>query len=340
VQVADFGQEANCAGRVALVDDDVEFLDDLAGYLRGVGFAVITCERPSLAIRFVRRLQPEALLLDFDMPGRSGLQILEELRAGSSTHEIPVLLLTAHDQPEVRRGGWSRQLDDFIPKLTDRDELSLRLRRAIERRRLDRDRSAGWSGFSGGVRAQLALNDLLRTDYGESGADWPGPALYVLQLPALHLLANSDRPELLGAYLTCFRALAHRIRDNLVRSARRTLSEVPACEAGPDWVVFGVLDGTAGPASGDDALLRARLGRRVQVANRLLRSLALGARDFLVALPDQGLVRRGLPRFRLLEFRFPGRATLDWSICALLTADIIAETPADSDVVPLRYYEL
>ena len=237
------------AGRIVLVDDDVEFLDELSDYLSRSGFIVSAWHRPTLAGRFLRFVQPEAVLLDFDMPGVSGLQILQQLRARSETRSIPVLLLTAHDHPEIRAGGWSHQLDDFIPKGTDRAEIRMRLTRAVERFRENRIHEHA-TGLPAGPTGRAQLSAALTAAFAHdatpgSNADDEALAgeqvdvdqagavrsVFVLRFFGFELFQRGDRPELVDGYRRCFRALAHRLRDVLDLTAI-------ACEAGPDCVIY------------------------------------------------------------------------------------------------------
>lgn len=306
--------------RVTLVDDDIEFLDELSQYLTANGFTVSVWHRPALAWRFIRRERPEALLLDFDMPGVSGLQILERLRETSETHPIPVLLLTAHDHPEIRTGGWSHQLDDFIPKGTDRAEIRLRLARAVERARENQMQSS-FSGLPSGPGAEQRFTEALAGQFeaGSRAARESGQiqeeSIFVLQFPGFEEFLRGDRPELLEAFRSGWFRLAHRIRDGLGRTRDRNHSISPAIawELNPEKIFYCravLMESEArGRDSQENVSVRQTLRRRVTAANRYLRSRSGGEPNYL-AVKGRQLIRRSLPSFRLHEFCFRDRASL------------------------------
>ncbi len=321
---------------VALVDDDIEFLDELAEYLSGRGFRVAACHRPGLAWRFVRRERPEALLLDFDMPGVSGLQVLERLRETSETSAIPVLLLTAHDHPRVRSVGWSKRLDDFIPKGTDRLEIELRLKRAVERFR-ERQAYVSDTGLPAGPGARNAFSRALQTGSADAGGV---DSVFALQLPGFASLAASDRGALYTAYQAVCIRLAHRVRDGLRRKGASRLagesqadSETlhPVCawqeSAGRFFYYSERSMGPTPPAVDEQASQRLeavrRVSRLVAAANRLLAALSPGEPSYL-ALQGQRLVRRRLPAFQLHEFRFRGRVDLSVDRLMEFTGEALA----------------
>lgn len=291
--------------RIALVDDDLEFLDSLNEYFTARGCIVRSWHRPTLAFRFLRRLAPDAVVLDFDMPGMSGLQILERLRRSSATEQLPVLLLTAHDQPEIRDAGWSRQLDDFIPKGTSQGEIHLRLTRAVGRAREAR-RLRSLSEQPAGPGAMQDFSTAL------SAAAHQEQTILALQLAELEGLRASDRPELFESFVACFAALAHRLRDLVGTdlSAGGALRDLPLSLEARSGLVY-ILAGanrskTQRPDEQPGRAPADRAARSVLAANRYLRRLGGGLRDMLVAR-ENGLVRAPVPQVALLEFQLSAR---------------------------------
>jgi two-component system response regulator QseB len=72
-----------------------------------------------------------AMVLDLGLPGISGMDVLQQIRAGGS--KIPVLILTARDSTQDRVSGLNGGADDFLNKTTDIEELVARLRALIRR---------------------------------------------------------------------------------------------------------------------------------------------------------------------------------------------------------------
>ena len=91
---------------ILVVDDDVPILILMKNLLREFGFDSITAGTGQEAIEHARAHKPSLILLDRNMPGMSGDEVLRELRSDGSV-EIPVLLLSGEPIPpdEVKRIG-------------------------------------------------------------------------------------------------------------------------------------------------------------------------------------------------------------------------------------------
>ena len=78
-----------------------------------------------------RSTLPDVIVLDIGLPGMDGWEVLSHLRSGSDTHEIKVLVLTAHAQPEVAQQAAKGGADDFMTKPFRPGELRERLERLV-----------------------------------------------------------------------------------------------------------------------------------------------------------------------------------------------------------------
>lgn len=100
--------------KVLLVEDHPElraaFLSLLSREFQVVG----TVDRGDLVLEAAERLLPDALVLDVSLPGRSGLQVLPELRA--RLPKMAIVMLTAHDEPMYRRAALRMGADAFLSK--------------------------------------------------------------------------------------------------------------------------------------------------------------------------------------------------------------------------------
>lgn len=119
--------------RVHLVDDDLDHSESIAEYLSDTGMVVSTGHDAVRAFRFIRRTRPQVVVLDHEMPKRTGLEVLGQIRSSPVTRSLPVILLTG----VLRRGllleGFARGLDDFITKPCDPEELAWRIRAVASR---------------------------------------------------------------------------------------------------------------------------------------------------------------------------------------------------------------
>ena len=134
----------NSHAEILVVDDDAMSRRVLAKLLTAAGYNCRVCKDGSEALETVRAKPPSLLLLDFDMPGLNGGEVLTRLRADrhSAVSQIPTILLTAHGSEESEVSCLQAGADDFVTKpvnaavLRARIETQLRLRSM--RRQLER----------------------------------------------------------------------------------------------------------------------------------------------------------------------------------------------------------
>jgi FixJ family two-component response regulator len=86
--------------QVAIVDDDDSFARAISRLLRASGFEVCTYPSAEAFLTPTLPLQPDCLVLDIQLGGMSGLELLRRLRELGSL--VPAIFVTAHDAPEVR----------------------------------------------------------------------------------------------------------------------------------------------------------------------------------------------------------------------------------------------
>ncbi len=120
--------------RLLLVDDDVDVRASvrLGFELQWRDIEVLEAERGADALRLVEEHRPDLVLLDVGLPDIDGYGVLREIRAFSS---VPVIMLTARDQPIDKVRGLEGGADDYIAKPFDHLELMARVRAVL--RRLD-----------------------------------------------------------------------------------------------------------------------------------------------------------------------------------------------------------
>ena len=82
-------------GTVLIVDDEEDLADTVELLLRRRGFRVFKIHDGRIALESARELLPDLILLDYELPGLDGLQVVEQLRADETLREIPVLLASA-----------------------------------------------------------------------------------------------------------------------------------------------------------------------------------------------------------------------------------------------------
>jgi two-component system, OmpR family, alkaline phosphatase synthesis response regulator PhoP len=102
--------------KVLVVDDDPDLLDLLSYNLRKAGFWVGTASDGVQALKKVRLLSPDLMLLDVMLPELDGLAVCELLRRDPATANIPIILLTALSSELARISGLGSGADDYVTK--------------------------------------------------------------------------------------------------------------------------------------------------------------------------------------------------------------------------------
>ncbi len=113
---------------ILIVDDLPANIKVLEAALESTDFTLCSTTRGSEAIALADAVQPDLILLDIMMPGMNGFEVCERLKASSRTAHIPVIFLSALNDPEDRIRGLSVGGEDFIPKPVSMDEVVARVR--------------------------------------------------------------------------------------------------------------------------------------------------------------------------------------------------------------------
>lgn len=117
-----------------LIVEDEEALSLLLRYnLEAEGYTVEVCERGDEAEIRLQESQPDLLLLDWMLPGLSGIELCRRLRARESTERLPVIMLTARGEEAERIRGLSTGADDYVVKPFSVPELMARVRAILRR---------------------------------------------------------------------------------------------------------------------------------------------------------------------------------------------------------------
>jgi two-component system OmpR family response regulator len=118
---------------VLIVEDEDSILQLLATTLRFTGFQVVTAPSGREALAAVRNGSFDLLVLDVNLPDIDGFTICQKLRAGGDL--TPVIFLTARDDPEDLRAGFTGGGDDYVTKPFSLEELLLRIEAVLRRSR-------------------------------------------------------------------------------------------------------------------------------------------------------------------------------------------------------------
>jgi two-component system copper resistance phosphate regulon response regulator CusR len=117
--------------RILVVEDDRKVAGFVQGGLEQEGYAVDVLHEGTAVGAHASTVDYDAVVLDLMLPGRSGLQVLRDIR--SRKPALPVLILTAKDSVDARVAGLDSGADDYMAKPFALAELSARLRALLRR---------------------------------------------------------------------------------------------------------------------------------------------------------------------------------------------------------------
>jgi two-component system response regulator BaeR len=205
------------AERILIVEDEDKIGDVLRDYLRREGYETHRLSRGDEVVDWVRANGCDLVLLDLMLPGRSGLDVCQELRTFSDT---AIIMVTARVDEIDRLLGLALQADDYICKPFSPREVVARVKAVLRRTRP----AAGAATPTGGP---LQL-DAARFSASIGGRDL---GLTVVEFQLLDVLAAQpgrifSRDQLMDAMYRDERIVADRTVDSHVKKLRRKIADV------------------------------------------------------------------------------------------------------------------
>ena len=119
--------------RILVVDDEADIVALVAYHLVKAGYRVSTASTGPDALAAAKQERPALIVLDLMLPGASGYDVLEQLRASVATREIAVLMLTARREEQDRIRGLALGADEYLTKPFSPQELVLRVGAILRR---------------------------------------------------------------------------------------------------------------------------------------------------------------------------------------------------------------
>ena len=118
---------------ILIVEDEEAIRDLVATALRFTGFTVETATTGKDALAMARSVAPDLMVLDVNLPDLDGFAVCQKVRAGGN--QVPVIFLTARDDPDDLRAGFTGGGDDYLTKPFSLEELVLRIEAVLRRSR-------------------------------------------------------------------------------------------------------------------------------------------------------------------------------------------------------------
>jgi two-component system, OmpR family, phosphate regulon response regulator PhoB len=121
-------------GRILVVEDESAIAELISINLRHAGFEVTIAATAEQATLEVDGVLPDLVVLDWMLPGQSGLALAKRWRTLARTREMPVIMLTARGEEADKIAGLDAGADDYLAKPFSTQELLARIRAVLRRR--------------------------------------------------------------------------------------------------------------------------------------------------------------------------------------------------------------
>jgi two-component system phosphate regulon response regulator PhoB len=213
--------------RILIVEDEPAIRDMVAFALRKGEFDPVHAGDAREAQEAIADRVPDLILLDWMLPGTSGLELARRWRRESLTREVPIIMLTARGEENDRVGGLEAGVDDYVVKPFSARELLARIRAVLRRSREDDEHG---SIVVGDLRIDGAAHRVIaRTAAGEQTVQI-GPTEYrLLHFFMTHPDRVYSRSQLLDHVWGGSVYVEERTIDVHIRRLRKTL-EPAGCD--------------------------------------------------------------------------------------------------------------
>jgi two-component system phosphate regulon response regulator PhoB len=122
------------ASSILIVEDEPSIAELIAVNLSHAGFLPVRAFQTEQASQLMKEVLPDLVVLDWMLPGKSGVQFAKELRSNERTKDIPIILLTARSEEMDKIAGLEAGADDYLTKPFSPKELVARIRAVLRRR--------------------------------------------------------------------------------------------------------------------------------------------------------------------------------------------------------------
>jgi two-component system phosphate regulon response regulator PhoB len=120
---------------ILIVDDEPDIREVIRFALEGTGFRVLEAGHADEARKLMQAEEPDLVLLDWMLPGRSGLELAQQLKQNPKTRGVPIIMVSARGEEEDRIRGLETGADDYIAKPFSPREMVARVNAVLRRSR-------------------------------------------------------------------------------------------------------------------------------------------------------------------------------------------------------------
>ena len=120
--------------KILVVEDEPSIQELIALNLEQAGQSPVLADSAEQALERIQEELPDLVLLDWMLPGQSGLELARRLRGDARTRTLPIIMLTARGDEEDKLRGLETGADDYITKPFSVKELQARIKAVLRRR--------------------------------------------------------------------------------------------------------------------------------------------------------------------------------------------------------------
>lgn len=122
---------------ILVVDDEPDIREVIRFALENAQFRVVEAGHADDARKLLNNESPDLILLDWMLPGRSGLELAQQLKQNPKTRSVPIIMISARGEEEDRVKGLDTGADDYIAKPFSPREMVARVKAVLRRTRPD-----------------------------------------------------------------------------------------------------------------------------------------------------------------------------------------------------------
>jgi DNA-binding response OmpR family regulator len=165
---------------ILLIDDNADFLSTLQPHLESEGYKIIVAQNAITGWEEMERCQPDIILVDWEMPGMNGIELVRLIKANPAHRNRYVIMITGRGGTKSIVQGLDVGADDYLTKVFEMEELKARIRCGLRVRNLEL-RIAEETKHSTVVEMAMSISDKI------------GNPIAAAKLYQQMLIENSDR---------------------------------------------------------------------------------------------------------------------------------------------------
>ncbi len=125
--------------KILLADDNPAIRGLVSEILLDAGFSVVTAEDGKDALDKIYRENPDLLILDYEMPYKTGFEVVQDVRSHPGYMHTPIIIFTAVTDKSIKLEGLGLDIDDYMTKPADADEVVARVKLLLKRNKQKMD---------------------------------------------------------------------------------------------------------------------------------------------------------------------------------------------------------